>query len=193
MYWGPSWSWSYGSCISNYQYNQCLSLLMLWVRISIKAKCTTLCDKLCQWLPTGRWFSPGAPVSSTNKTDRHDITEILLKVALITIKQANKQTNKQTNKHILQFNSGLTNNILLQSSDFLVFYHFGFEITTLIRIIDFDDATNLFLKQVYSCAVVDACLIWTNLIILISRPVRWDKLYQSTHFKGKLHKIPINS
>jgi hypothetical protein len=32
------------------------------------------------------WFSPGAPVSSTNKTDRHDITEILiLKVALNTI------------------------------------------------------------------------------------------------------------
>ena len=33
----------------------------------------------------GRWFSLGAPVSSTNKTDRHDITEILLKVALNTI------------------------------------------------------------------------------------------------------------
>jgi len=30
----------------------------------------------------GGWFSPGTPVSSTNKTDRHDITEILLKVAL---------------------------------------------------------------------------------------------------------------
>ena len=29
-----------------------------------------------------RWFSPGIPVSSTNKTDRHDITEILLKVVL---------------------------------------------------------------------------------------------------------------
>jgi hypothetical protein len=28
-------------------------------------------------------------VSSTNKTDRHDITEILLKVALSTIKQTN--------------------------------------------------------------------------------------------------------
>jgi hypothetical protein len=27
-------------------------------------------------------FSPGTPVSTTNKTDRHDITEILLKVAL---------------------------------------------------------------------------------------------------------------
>ena len=32
-----------------------------------------------------RWFSPGTPVFSTNKTDRHDITEILLKVALNTI------------------------------------------------------------------------------------------------------------
>jgi hypothetical protein len=36
----------------------------------------------------GRWFSPGTPASSTTKTDRHDITEILLKVALSTIKQA---------------------------------------------------------------------------------------------------------
>ena len=33
----------------------------------------------------GRWFSRGIPVSSINKTDRHDITEILLKVALNTI------------------------------------------------------------------------------------------------------------
>jgi hypothetical protein len=30
---------------------------------------------------TGRWFSLGPQVSSTNKTDHHDITEILLKVA----------------------------------------------------------------------------------------------------------------
>jgi hypothetical protein len=43
---------------------------------------TTLCDKVFQWLATGRSFSP---VSSTNKTDRHDIAEILLKVALNTI------------------------------------------------------------------------------------------------------------
>jgi hypothetical protein len=33
------------------------------------------------------WFSAGTPVSSTNKTDHHDITEILLKVALKTIHQ----------------------------------------------------------------------------------------------------------
>ena len=61
---------------------------MLWVRISIRARCTTLCDKICQWHATGQWFSPGPLVSSTNKTDCHDITEILLKVALNTIKQA---------------------------------------------------------------------------------------------------------
>jgi hypothetical protein len=36
-------------------------------------------------ITTGRWFSPGFPDSSTNKTDRHDIAEILLKVALNTI------------------------------------------------------------------------------------------------------------
>ena len=61
--------------------------LTLLVRISIMARCTTLCDKVFQWLATGWWFSPGPPVSSTNKTDCHDITEILLKVAWNTIKQ----------------------------------------------------------------------------------------------------------
>jgi hypothetical protein len=44
---------------------------------------TTLCDKVCQWLTTCRLFSLDTPFSSTNKTDCHDITEILLKVALI--------------------------------------------------------------------------------------------------------------
>jgi hypothetical protein len=42
---------------------------------------TTLCDKVGQWLATGQWFSTGAPVSTTNKTDRNDIAEILLKTA----------------------------------------------------------------------------------------------------------------
>ena len=41
--------------------------------------------KQCQWLATGRWISPGTPVSSTNKTSRHDITEILLKMVINTI------------------------------------------------------------------------------------------------------------
>ena len=34
---------------------------------------------------TGRWFSPGTLVSSTNKAIHYDVTEILLKVALNTI------------------------------------------------------------------------------------------------------------
>jgi hypothetical protein len=34
-------------------------------------------DKVCQWLATGQWFSPGPPVSSTNKADSYDIAEIL--------------------------------------------------------------------------------------------------------------------
>ena len=46
---------------------------------------TTLCDKVCQWLAACRWFSPGTPISFTNKPDRHDIAEILLKVVLNTI------------------------------------------------------------------------------------------------------------
>ena len=85
---GSSWPWSYCSWIYNYLCNQCLSPLMLWARkISIGARCTTLCDKVCHWLAAGRCFFPGPPVSSANKSDRHDITEILLKVALNTIKQ----------------------------------------------------------------------------------------------------------
>jgi hypothetical protein len=44
-----------------------------------------LYQEVWQWLATGRWFSPDPLVSSTNKTDCHDVTEILLKVALNTI------------------------------------------------------------------------------------------------------------
>jgi hypothetical protein len=53
----------------------------------------TLCDKVCQWLMTGRWFSPGPPVSSTNKTDCYIVAEILLKVVLNTIKQTRNNMN----------------------------------------------------------------------------------------------------
>jgi len=81
---GPSWSESHGSWIYNYLCNQFLSPLMLWVPILIRARCTTLCDNVCQWLATGQWFSPA---SSTKKTDRHVISEIFSKVTLNTINQ----------------------------------------------------------------------------------------------------------
>ena len=59
--------------------------LTLRVQIQLMARCTSLCDQVCQWLVAGLWFSQGTSVSSTNKTDRHDVTEILLKVPLNTI------------------------------------------------------------------------------------------------------------
>ena len=52
----------------------------------LQKRCTRLTaasDKVYQLLAHGRWFSPA---SSTTKTGRHDIAEILLKVALNTIK-----------------------------------------------------------------------------------------------------------
>jgi hypothetical protein len=70
-----------------YLCNQCLSPLKLSVLVSPRRGIldTTLSDKVCQCLTAAQWFSPGTPVSPTNNTDCHEITEILLKVALNTI------------------------------------------------------------------------------------------------------------
>ena len=66
-------SWSYGTSIYNYLCNWCLSPLMLLARIPLMARWTTLCDEVCQWFATDRWFSPDPPVTFTSKCDRHDI------------------------------------------------------------------------------------------------------------------------
>ena len=42
----------------------------------------------------GWWFSPDTPVSSTNKTDRHDIAEPLLKETLNIINQTRSILDK---------------------------------------------------------------------------------------------------
>jgi hypothetical protein len=52
---------------------------MVWFGYGVGVLDTTLSDNVC--LGAGQWFSPGTPVSSTNKTDCHNITKILLKVA----------------------------------------------------------------------------------------------------------------
>ena len=57
--------------------------------VNCKKGCTRLAaasDKVYQLLAQGRWFSPGTPASSITKTGRHDIAELLLKVALNTKK-----------------------------------------------------------------------------------------------------------
>jgi hypothetical protein len=59
-----------------------------WVRerlCKLQKGCTRLAaasDQVYQLFDHGRWLSPGTPASSTTKTGRHDIAEILLKVAL---------------------------------------------------------------------------------------------------------------
>jgi hypothetical protein len=70
-----------------------IDLNTAWVRArlcKLQKGCTRLAaasDKVYQLLAHGRWFSPGTLASSTTKTGRHDIAEILLKVALSTKNQ----------------------------------------------------------------------------------------------------------
>ena len=66
---------------------------MCWCSVVIYSVCQRLVA--CRWFPQGTpvsstnktdghdiwWFPQGTPVSSTNKTDGHDIIKIMLKVA----------------------------------------------------------------------------------------------------------------
>jgi hypothetical protein len=98
-----AWSCVHVSFVTDLHDNTCSTIVLDAFSVSIKVitklpnseqsykgKVQThnyiLCDKACQWLVTCRWFSPGTPVSSPNKTYLHDITEILLKGALNTIR-----------------------------------------------------------------------------------------------------------
>jgi hypothetical protein len=51
----------------------------------------------------GLWFSLGPPASSTNKTVHHDITEILLKVALNTLNSNQFNCQKKKGKRTKHF------------------------------------------------------------------------------------------
>ena len=84
---GPSWSWSYESWIYSCLYNQCLSPQTLWVKsrpgevYSMQhyvIKFVSVLQQVCGFL----WVLRCTPLI---KLDGHDITEILLKVALNTI------------------------------------------------------------------------------------------------------------
>jgi hypothetical protein len=70
--------------------------------VNYKKGCTRFAaasDKVYQLLAHGRWFSPGTPASSTTKTGCHDITEILLKVALKHQKSINQSSTNKTDCH----------------------------------------------------------------------------------------------
>jgi len=68
-------------------YRTLSNLPPLWLTI-IKCNFNIQIDVLCSLLfqIELHWFSQGTPASSTTKTGRHDIAEILLKVVLNTIK-----------------------------------------------------------------------------------------------------------
>jgi hypothetical protein len=73
----------------------CSCYKIAWL-CKLQKGCTRLAaasDKVYQLLAHGRWFSPA---SSTTKTGRHDITEILLKVAL------KRQKSFKIHQHIAQ-------------------------------------------------------------------------------------------
>ena len=63
-------------------HHECCEFELHWGRGLLD---TTLGDKDCHWLVAGQWFSPCTLVSSNNKIDCHEITEILLKVELNSI------------------------------------------------------------------------------------------------------------
>ena len=75
QFWRPSGR-DHGSWIYNYLCNQCKSC---------SGKAYFIQHYVMKFVSDLRavlWFSPGTLVSCTNKTDFHDITKILLKVAL---------------------------------------------------------------------------------------------------------------
>ena len=84
--------------------------------VNYQKGCTRLAaagDKVYQLLAHGPWYSLGTPVSSTTKTGRHDIAEILLKGALNTNKIKLNYTLPKNNLNILanrfdfQINEGI--------------------------------------------------------------------------------------
>ena len=71
------WLWLYGSLINIYLWQQLLSTLKLRLWIQIMARCTRY--NIIWSLLEGRWLA-----SSTDRTGHHNMSEILLKVALNT-------------------------------------------------------------------------------------------------------------
>jgi hypothetical protein len=81
---GGSTSWVVGLPNNSYKPITNTAWVRAWL-CKLQKGCTRLAttsDEVYQLLAHGRWFSPGTPASSTNKTSHHDIAEILLKVGL---------------------------------------------------------------------------------------------------------------
>ena len=92
---GPRWLNELGTVVGLPNNAYKLITNTAWVRArfcKLQKGCTrpaAASDKFYQLIVHGRWFSPGTPASFTTNTGRHDIAEILLKVALSTNKSIN--------------------------------------------------------------------------------------------------------
>jgi hypothetical protein len=71
-----------------YDQIQCNKMMIDFWCLTPLSRLAAASDKVYQLLAHGQWISPGTPASSTTKTGRHDIAEILLKVALNTKNQS---------------------------------------------------------------------------------------------------------
>ena len=98
---GPWWLNELGIGLPNNSYKPFTNTAWVHTRLcKLQKRCTRLAtasDKAYQLLAHGRWFSPGSPASSTTKTGRHDIAEILLKSG------AKHQKPNQQNHRVVYF------------------------------------------------------------------------------------------
>ena len=78
-----------------------LELLSIWLKCGkVEYNCLLSID-LYKSIEIWQWFCPDTPVSSTNKTDRHDITEIFVECG---VKHHNPNTTNK-NKSVEYINS----------------------------------------------------------------------------------------
>ena len=104
----------------------------------------TASDKVYQLLAHGRWFSPVSPASSN--TGRHDIVEILLKEALITI---------TLNQYIDQWDNALSapdecyyrNSLYLTSTFLFITLQTIFREITIIRCLQTKQHKNIYMFE----------------------------------------------
>jgi hypothetical protein len=79
------------------------------------------CVETCWYISVELVTSPDTQISYTNKTDCHDITEILLKVALSTIKQTNQRIFFHNFDILLKGKPVLRQNIIFFSHYFCIY------------------------------------------------------------------------
>jgi hypothetical protein len=70
-------------------------ILFLWQFLILRdILVTILCVKVCQWLATGQWFSLDTLVTTTNKTDCHELNlEWLIHIKIYQSLMKNKREN----------------------------------------------------------------------------------------------------